>query len=109
MQFVFCIVLIREGVYACGCEDGNIYVLSEDSQRPDKTLVGHKASVRSLTSVGKKYLVSVSDDKSVRIWDNTFECLHTLQGHNEVIHCFIKEAYVVMKFSKHILGRMFIL
>ncbi|KAJ5976261.1 Nuclear distribution protein nudF 1 [Penicillium waksmanii] len=53
-----------------------------------KTLVGHDNWVRSLTfHPGGKYLISVSDDKTIRCWDLTQECkcVRTVEAHDRFI------------------------
>ncbi|KAJ5779737.1 hypothetical protein N7457_007457 [Penicillium paradoxum] len=53
-----------------------------------KTLVGHDNWVRSLVfHPGGKYLLSVSDDKTMRCWDLTqeFKCVRTIVAHGHFI------------------------
>jgi WD40 repeat protein len=55
----------------CGCADNNIYCWKIDStintQKPKK-LSGHTGWVRAL-AINKEYLVSGSEDKTIRLWD----------------------------------------
>jgi platelet-activating factor acetylhydrolase IB subunit alpha len=53
-----------------------------------KTLVGHDNWVRALVfHPGGKYLLSVSDDKTLRCWDLTQECkcVRTIMAHDHFI------------------------
>ncbi|KAJ5744221.1 Nuclear distribution protein nudF 1 [Penicillium manginii] len=53
-----------------------------------KTLVGHDNWVRSITfHPGGKYLISVSDDKTIRCWDLTQECkcVRTVEAHDRFV------------------------
>ncbi|KAJ5082936.1 hypothetical protein N7532_011979 [Penicillium argentinense] len=53
-----------------------------------KTLVGHDNWIRSLVfHPGGKYLISASDDKTIRCWDFTQECkcVRTIQAHDHFI------------------------
>ncbi len=49
-----------------------------------KTLIGHKSWVKDLTiHPNGKFLISCSDDKSIKIWDlENGDCLRTLQNHH---------------------------
>ena len=55
------------------------------------TLTGHTRGVNCVdyTSAGDKpYLVSGSDDKTVRVWDyQTKQCVHVLEGHTANVSC----------------------
>lgn len=53
-----------------------------------KTLIGHDNWVRGLVfHPGGKYLISVSDDKTIRCWDLTQECkcVRTIEAHDRFI------------------------
>ena len=55
------------------------------------TLNGHEKGVSSVEyapSGEKPYLVSASDDKTVRVWDyQTKQCIQVLQGHTNNVAC----------------------
>ena len=55
-----------------------------------KTLVGHTRWVRSVCySPDGQFIVSGSDDKSIKIWDvKTGQCLKTLVGHNSCVFVY---------------------
>ncbi|MBF0518658.1 MAG: protein kinase [Nitrospirae bacterium] len=50
-----------------------------------KTLKGHSSSIRELIiSHDEKYLLSGSDDKTLKLWDiSTGECVKTFEGHRD--------------------------
>ncbi len=52
-----------------------------------KTLKGHKDSVNDLTfSKDGKYLISVSADRTVKIWDiKRYKLVRTLEGHGDIV------------------------
>ncbi|KAG7379073.1 F-box/WD repeat-containing protein 9 [Phytophthora pseudosyringae] len=51
-------------------------------------LVGHAASVCALVAHDDRFIVSCSVDGSVKVWSQvTFECLHTIYGHRDVVSC----------------------
>ena len=55
-----------------------------------KTLVGHENWVEALVfNPGGKYLLSVSDDKTLRCWDLTQECklVRTIDAHEHFVTC----------------------
>ncbi|ETM42636.1 hypothetical protein F441_12190 [Phytophthora nicotianae CJ01A1] len=57
------------------------------SLRPEH-LVGHVASVCALVVHDDRFIVSCSVDGSVKVWSQvTYECLHTIYGHHDVVSC----------------------
>ncbi|GMF66202.1 unnamed protein product [Phytophthora lilii] len=55
------------------------------SFHPDH-LVGHTSSVCALVVHDDSFIVSCSVDGSVKVWSQvTFECLHTIYGHRDVV------------------------
>ena len=51
------------------------------SSRIDEVLTGHKDSVNSVLWGGTGNLYTASHDKTVKIWNDRGQCLHTLNGH----------------------------
>jgi WD40 repeat protein len=78
-------------ILASSSSDCTIKLWDVQSQHCYKTLAGHKAAVRSLafaTSIGDRAdtcLVSGSDDRTVRLWNSSGDCLRVLQGHTSWI------------------------
>jgi WD40 repeat protein len=51
-------------------------------------LVGHTSGVCALVAHDSRVIVSCSVDGSVKVWSlATFECLHTIYGHRDVVSC----------------------
>ena len=61
-----------------------------------KVLEGHTDWVR-LVYVKDNLIISVSDDKTIRIWDiNTGDCLKVLEGHTDwVRNVFVKDNLII--------------
>jgi platelet-activating factor acetylhydrolase IB subunit alpha len=54
------------------------------------TLIGHDSWVQAITfHPGGKYLLSVSDDKTIRCWDLGQEgkCVKTIEAHESFVTC----------------------
>ncbi len=71
--------------FASASLDGSIKVWSITSDKPRLTLVGHDSGLNCVDfyrGSDKPYIVSGSDDHTVRIWDfMTKQCVHVLHGH----------------------------
>ena len=52
-----------------------------------QTLDGHSYGVNSVTvSSDSKYIISGSDDKSIKVWDMTSgACIQTLNSHSDAV------------------------
>ena len=51
-----------------------------------KLFAGHKNGVRAVLPLGP-LIWTASDDQTVRVWDvGTCKCLHTLEGHKNVVY-----------------------
>lgn len=61
--------------------------LADDKPEPYKTLIGHSGAVYGLSFYkDNKYLLSASEDKSVRLWSmDTYSALVSYKGHSEAI------------------------
>ena len=73
-------------ILATGGMDEIIRVYNLSKKREVGELVQHTGGITSLQFVGTKYLLSASEDKTVRIWRvKDWACLHVLGGHKEGI------------------------
>ena len=72
--------------FALGTAEGDIWVYHSGSGAPLQTYHGHTDGVWSVAfSTDTTFLVSSSDDQTIRIWDvATGQCLHTLRHANRV-------------------------
>lgn len=70
--------------YVTGSADKMIYFWNIQGQRT-KTLKGHTDCVRGLVMLGDA-LVSVSNDTTIRVWEQNGECVKELHGHAAYIY-----------------------
>ncbi|GFY99611.1 zinc finger WD40 repeat protein 1 [Actinidia rufa] len=80
----------KKGVLFAGTQDGTILAWKSNSQTNCPELVasmkGHSGGVVSLVGDAKNRLYSGSMDHTIRVWESdTFECIHTLNGHTDVV------------------------
>ncbi|XP_057507777.1 zinc finger CCCH domain-containing protein 48-like [Actinidia eriantha] len=83
-------VTSKKGVLFAGTQDGTILAWKSNSQTNCHDLVasmkGHSGGVVSLVGDAKNRLYSGSMDHTIRVWESdTFECIHTLNGHTDVV------------------------
>ncbi|GFY85952.1 zinc finger WD40 repeat protein 1 [Actinidia rufa] len=79
-----------KGVLFAGTQDGTIVAWKSNSQTncPElaASMKGHSGGVVSLVVGANSWLYSGSMDHTIRVWDrDTFECIHTLNGHTDVV------------------------
>ena len=86
---VRCAALMKSkngNILATGGMDEIIRVYNLNKKREVGELVQHTGGITSLQFVGSKYLLSASEDKTVRIWRvKDWACLHVLGGHKDGI------------------------
>ncbi|KAL0578655.1 Lissencephaly-1 [Marasmius crinis-equi] len=78
------------GVFAfTGGRDNLIIIWDAQSGRQLKTLIGHDGWIRGLEfHPSGKFLISVSDDKHMRVWDlATGRCTRVIQAHSHFVTC----------------------
>ncbi|WNL35111.1 hypothetical protein QT384_11210 (plasmid) [Arcobacter cryaerophilus gv. pseudocryaerophilus] len=65
-----------------------IETLSQLAFKPYISNKGHSDSVNSIViSPDKKYIVSASEDKTIKVWDfNSGECLSTIYGYSGLLN-----------------------
>jgi WD40 repeat protein len=83
-DWLFCIEQIEDftQIIACSNNDITTEICSTESGECLKTLTGHTQWVQCLIiSNNKKYLISGSEDVTIRVWniENDFECVQTLR------------------------------
>lgn len=67
--FIRCLVHISGSLIASGGSDKIIYLWDYNKDEPEGVLIGHSGSVQGLLMYDSKdTLLSVSDDKSIRLW-----------------------------------------
>lgn len=72
--------------FASACLDRTVKIWSLGSSQPNFTLIAHDAKgvnyVDYYPQADKPYLITSSDDKTIKIWDyQTKSCVATLEGH----------------------------
>ena len=67
-------------VLATGGRDGSVWLWETRSGRPLRPLKGHSDDVNSLDFASRRFLVSASDDKTVRIWDTAGDRVTVYRG-----------------------------
>jgi hypothetical protein len=45
--------VVTDGVWACGCEDGKIYVMREESEFPETYLEGHSGVYKTTKAINE--------------------------------------------------------
>jgi WD40 repeat protein len=70
----------------------NIYI--SNNGKITNTLEGHNREIHTLVlSRDKKFLFSVSGDKSIRVWDtNSWECIKVLEGHEWLVNSLVTDS-----------------
>jgi phospholipase A-2-activating protein len=82
---VWAITSIKNGKYATGSADKNIFVWNS---RGEKLVVlkGHTDCVRGLVGLDDGSLLSCSNDATIRHWSETYDCLKEFHGHSNYIY-----------------------
>ncbi|KAK3234737.1 hypothetical protein CYMTET_55016 [Cymbomonas tetramitiformis] len=90
--------LTELGEYICsGGGDGLVLVWGISDMRLVCQLIGHKASVLAMVTLGPQQLASASRDNTVRVWDLELEAsVRTLEGHTDsVVDLVVDRGYCV--------------
>lgn len=84
----------------CGLRNGNlayslniniqIYKIDEKNYELIHILKGHIDTVEKVIELEDGRLCSCSRDKKIRIWNNTYQCILALHGHNNNVLCIIE-------------------
>jgi len=83
--YIFCILLIYSGVVNAQTELKLGLPVGHTPKEGVNAIVFSPSTAED--SVGGKYIVSVSDDKTARVWDGeTGKLLHSLKGHEKAIN-----------------------
>ena len=75
----------------------------ESNDGPIMSLEGHEKGVNSLDFIGEKWIVSGSDDKTLKIWNLLDQkCVATLEGHSHNVDsvCFDPDLNVIISCSE---------
>jgi WD40 repeat protein len=86
--WVQCLLEVEDGTLVSG-DDKMITFWNVRGGEKIKTLTGHTSAVRSLIQLKDGRLVSVSDDKTIRIWKND-KCEKVLEGHTHWVYKVIE-------------------
>ena len=90
---IFTILLVDNERLACGLENGHIKIRNfrdNSGKNIVKLLNGHAQIVRALQLLNTDYLISASDDGTIKLWDlENGYCVKTYLGHADSV-CDIK-------------------
>lgn len=89
-KWIKCLCQLKKNNFILsGSDDKTIKVWSNNECY--KTLQGHTRSVRTICQINDYYFASGSFDKSIKIWEIiNFDCVQTIDGHNDLILAVIK-------------------
>ncbi|CRL05013.1 CLUMA_CG018161, isoform A [Clunio marinus] len=82
---VWAVIALKNGKYATGSADKNIYVWNEKGERL-VVLKGHTDCIRGLASFPNGSLLSASNDATIRLWNDTYDCVKEFHGHSNYIY-----------------------
>lgn len=73
-----------------GCNDGNLYIWNisnDDNTIPEKMIKAHTRAINKICFTYKKpyYLATCSSDLTIKIWDEKFNHIRTLNGHEHTV------------------------
>lgn len=73
-----------------GCNDGNLYIwnlTNDDNTIPEKRIKAHTRSINKMCFSYRKpyYLATCSSDLTIKIWDEKFNHIRTLNGHEHTV------------------------
>lgn len=77
---------IDDNMVILGFYDNTMLIKNRSTEQIVCRLVGHEEMVRCLKVSGER-IISGSDDKTIRIWDQNGLLLRTLEGHEEAVTC----------------------
>ena len=70
-----------------------IKLIGEDKYQIEQILQGHTSNIRKVIEIKENELISVSYDKTMKIWklnnENKFECIKTINFQNSESYCNI--------------------
>ena len=80
-------VLLRDGKLCSGSADLSIKIWDWVNGNCLQNLNGHKKWVKCVYQLSNGYIISGSDDKTIKIWDN-YKCIKDLNGHIRSVRSF---------------------
>jgi len=96
---------LGNGVIACGgggtfwSTINEIFIYEVKNNKKIKTLSGHQNRIKSLVKLEENYLISSSDDKTIKIWDVlTGTCIATFQ-YSDIMNLRIKDENTLQIFG----------
>lgn len=75
----------KRSQYITGAADKMIFFWNAQGERT-KILKGHSDCVRGLIELENNHLLSCSNDATIRVWDESGECIKQLTGHTAYIY-----------------------